>query len=166
MPILDRRKDRFIDDQDKRVSVVIYFPLARVVGDDGYFKTTKTTVESIKNNIKLLLQTEQGERLFQPALGMNLRSVLFNQITEDSRIEIENIIVDTFNTWLPFVELRQIDVDTGRQDQNQIKINITFNIKRAPNSLNSVQVTFDGVGGGDITTTETTGGTTTTAGAY
>ena len=166
MPILDRRKDRFIDDQDKRVSVGIDFPLARVVGDDGYFKTTKTTVESIKNNIKLLLQTEQGERLFQPALGMNLRSVLFNQITEDSRIEIENNIVDTFNTWLPFVELRQIDVDTGRQDQNQIKINITFNIKRAPNSLNSVQVTFDGVGGWDITTTETTGGTTTTAGAY
>ena len=166
MPILDRRKDRFIDDQDKRVSVGIDFPLARVVGDDGYFKTTKTTVESIKNNIKLLLQTEQGERLFQPALGMNLRSVLFNQITEDSRIEIENNIVDTFNIWLPFVELRQIDVDTGRQDQNQIKINITFNIKRAPNSLNSVQVTFDGVGGGDITTTETTGGTTTTAGAY
>ena len=166
MPILDRRKDRFIDDQDKRVSVGIDFPLARVVGDDGYFKTTKTTVESIKNNIKLLLQTEQGERLFQPALGMNLRSVLFNQITEDSRIEIENNIVDTFNIWLPFVELRQIDVDTGRQDQNQIKINITFNIKRAPNSLDSVQVTFDGVGGGDITTTETTGGTTTTAGAY
>ena len=166
MPVLDRRKNRFIEDQDTRVSVGIDFPLGRVGGGDGYFKTTKTTVESIKNNIKLLLQTEQGERLFQPALGMNLRSVLFNQITEDSRIEIENNIVDTFNTWLPFVELRQIDVDTGRQDQNQIKINITFNIKRAPNSLDSVQVTFDGVGGGDITTTETTGGTTTTAGAY
>ena len=131
--------------------------LSSYVGDDGYFKTTKTTVESIKNNIKLLLQTEQGERLFQPALGMNLRSVLFNQITEDSRIEIENNIVDTFNTWLPFVELRQIDVDTGRQDQNQIKINITFNIKRAPNSLDSVQVTFDGVGGGESTIQETGG---------
>ena len=170
MPILDRRKDRFIDDQDKRVSVGIDFPLARVGGGDGYFKTTKTTVESIKNNIKLLLQTEQGERLFQPALGMHLRSVLFNQITEDSRIEIENNIVDTFNTWLPFVELRQIDVDTGRQDQNQIKINITFNIKRAPNSLERGQVTFDGVGGGDITTTETTAGVTTggttSGGAY
>ena len=66
--------------------------------------------------------------------------------------------------------MRQIDVDTGRQDQNQIKINITFNIKRAPNSLNSVQVTFDGVGGGDITTTETTAGVTTggttSGGAY
>ena len=44
------------------------------------------------------------------------------------------------------------------------------NIKRAPNSLDSVQVTFDGVGGGDITTTETTAGVTTSGttsgGAY
>ena len=53
MPILDRRKDRFIDDQDKRVSVGIDFPFSRTLGD-GFFTTTKTTVESIKNNIKLL----------------------------------------------------------------------------------------------------------------
>ena len=46
--ILDRRKDRFIEDQDTRVSVGIEFPFGRVSGGDGYFKSTKTTVESIK----------------------------------------------------------------------------------------------------------------------
>ena len=73
MPILDKRKNQFIEDQDTRVSVGIDFPFARVPNQDGYFATTKTTVESIKNNIKLLLQTEQGERVFQPSLGMNLK---------------------------------------------------------------------------------------------
>ena len=53
MPILDRRKDRFVEDQDSRVSVGIDFPFARVTGGDGFFKTTKTTVDAIKNNIKL-----------------------------------------------------------------------------------------------------------------
>ena len=62
--------------------------------------------------------------------------------------------------------IRESNIDKKIVDDWENKINITFNIKRAPNSLNSVQVTFDGVGGGDITTTETTGGTTTTAGAY
>ena len=42
MPILDRRKDRFVEDQDSRVSVGIDFPFARVTGGDGFFKTTKT----------------------------------------------------------------------------------------------------------------------------
>ena len=144
MPILDRRKDRFVEDQDTRVSVGIDFPFARVPNRDGYFKTTKTTVESIKNNIKLLLQTQQGERVFQPSLGMNLKQFLFEQITEDTSIQIENNIVDVFETWLPFVELRDIQINTDNQHKNKIDINITFNIKRAPSSLESVQVTLDG----------------------
>ena len=150
MAILDRRKDRFVEDQDKRVSVGIEFPLGRVTGGDGYFKSTKTTVESIKNNIRLLLQTHKGERVFQPNLGMDLRSLIFEPLTEDITIQIENNIVDVFSRWLPFVDLRSIQVDR-RDDLNQVNINIDFNIRRAPNSLESVQVTFDGVGAGSST---------------
>ena len=139
MAILDRRKDRFVEDQDKRVSVGIEFPLDRVGGGDGYFKTTKTTVESIKNNIKLLLQTQQGERVFQPDLGMNLKRLLFEQQDEETIIEMENNIVDVFSIWLPFVELNDIKVEEA---DNQINLNIVFSLKRAPNSLESVQVTF------------------------
>tara|TARA_R100000008_G_scaffold82646_1_gene67150 strand:+ start:394 stop:870 length:477 start_codon:yes stop_codon:yes gene_type:complete len=156
MPILDRRKDRFVEDQDTRVSVGIDFPFGRVAGGDGYFNTTKTTVDAIKNNIKLLLQTNQGERVFQPNLGMNLRQLLFEQMTEDLTVQIENNIVDMFQTWLPFVELRDININQ-RNDLNQINLNIEFNIKRTPNSLESVQVTFNGVGGGELSTQETGG---------
>ena len=156
MAILDRRKDRFVEDQDTRVSVGIDFPVGRVGNGDGYFKTTKTTIDAIKNNIKLLLQTNQGERMFQPNLGMNLRNLLFEQMTEDLTIQIENNIVDVFERWLPFVELRNIDIE-NRNELSQVKINIEFNIRRAPNSLESVQVTFDGVGGGESTTQETGG---------
>ena len=150
MPILDRRKDRFVEDQDKRVSVGIDFPFGRVGNGDGYFKSTKTTIDAIKNNIKLLLQTNQGERLFQPNLGMNLKNYLFQQMTEETSIQIENDIVDVFSRWLPFVELKDIQI-TNRDEVNQLVINIVFNIKRAPNSLESVQVTFDGVGAGSST---------------
>ena len=144
MPILDRRTKQLIEDKDTRVSVGIDFPFARVPNQDGYFKTTKTTIESIKNNIRLLLQTEQGERVFQPTLGMNLKRLLFEQITEDTTIEIENNIVDTFEKWLPFVDLKDIQINT---DNNQVNINITFSIKRASTSLESVSVTLGGVGG-------------------
>ena len=156
MPILDRRKDRFLEDQDTRVSVGIDFPFGRVGNGDGYFKTTKTTVDAIKNNIKLLLQTNQGERMFQPNLGMNLKNLLFEPMTEDLTIQIENNIVDVFERWLPFVELRNIDIE-NKNELSQTKINIEFNIRRAPNSLESVQVTFDGVGGGESTIQETGG---------
>jgi len=155
MPILDKRKDRFIEDQDSRVSVGIDFPFNRTAGGSGLFNTTETTIDAIKANIQLLLQTNQGERLFQPNLGVNLRQLLFEQMTEDLQIQIENNIVDVFERWLPFVNLTNINVER-KNDVSQTNINIEFNIRRTPNSLESVQVTFDGVGGT----------TTTSDGAY
>jgi len=143
MPILDRRNNQLIEDKDTRVSVGIDFPFARIPNQDGYFATTKTTIESVKNNIRLLLQTQKGERMFQPNLGMGIRRFLFEQITEDTQVQIENDIVDTFNTWLPFVELREINIDTSNQDKNQINIKIVFNIKRAPNTIESVGVVLE-----------------------
>ena len=145
MPILDKRTKQFIEDKDTRVSVGLDFPIARVPNQDGYFKTTKTTIDAIKNNIKLLLQTQQGERVFQPNLGMNLRRFVFEQINENTSIEIENNIVDVFETWLPFVELNNIEINTGAENQehNKIKINITFSIKRAPGTLESVGIILE-----------------------
>ena len=143
MPILDRRSNQLIEDKDTRVSVGIDFPFARIPNQDGYFATTKTTIESVKNNIRLLLQTQKGERMFQPNLGMGIRRFLFEQITEDTQVQIENDIVDTFATWLPFVELREINVDLSEQDRNKINIKIVFNIKRAPNTIESVGVVLE-----------------------
>ena len=144
MAIPNRRVKRFVEDLDTRVSVGLDFPVARQAGDQmGYFATTKTTMDAIKNDIKLLLTTERGERLFQPFLGMNIRRFLFEQITDDTAIEIENDIVDTFQTWLPFVQLQDIKVDLGDQDRNSIKINVTFNIQNAPTELQSVGVVLE-----------------------
>ena len=145
MPILDRITNQLIEDQDTRVSVGIDFPFGRQPNQDGYFKTTKTTVESVKNNIRLLLQTELGERAMQPFLGMNLRQFIFEQITEDVKIQIENNIVDVFETWLPFVELKDIQISSNSvtEDRNKISINIVFSIKRASNSTESVGVVLE-----------------------
>jgi len=144
MPILDRRNNQLVEDKDTRVSVGLNFPISRAPGNqDGFFSTSKTTIESIKNNIRLLLQTQKGERMFQPNLGMNIRQFLFEQITEDTQVQIENDIVDTFNTWLPFVDLREINIDLSEQEQNKINIKIVFNIKRAPNTIESVGVVLE-----------------------
>ena len=76
-----------------------------VTKDTGIVKNEN----SIKQSIRNLILTQKGERLMQPNLGMNIRQFLFEQITEDITIQIENDIVDTFSTWLPFVDLREIN---------------------------------------------------------
>ena len=140
MAIADPRVNRFIEDKDTRVSVGLEMPLGRQPNGDGYFASTKTTIDAVKEDIKMLLLTQQGERLFQPLLGMNIRRFLFEQITENTVIEIENDIVSTFSRWLPFVQLNDINIDISEQDQNRIKIDVKFNIANAPNDLQSVGV--------------------------
>ena len=144
MAIIDPRVNQLIEDKDTRVRVGLQMPLGRQPGNnDGYFASTKTTMDAVKEDVKLLLLTQQGERLFQPLLGMNIRRFLFEQITENTVVEIENDIVDTFSRWLPFVQLNDIKVDITDQYRNKIKIDVKFNIANAPNDLQSVGVVLE-----------------------
>ena len=143
MAILDTKIKPYIEDRNDAVFVGIDYPLHKSNGSDGWFASTATTIKAVKNNIKLLLSTEKGERLMQPNLGLGLRRFLFEQFTEDLVFEIKNDILDTIGTWLPFVEVRNLEVsmlDKGPTGKNSMAINVMFNITRDPDSLESVQV--------------------------
>ncbi len=143
MAILDTSKKPFIQDRDNDVFIGINLPFKKSEGSEGYFLSTTTTIEAVKNNVKLLLSTDKGERIFQPNLGIGLRRFLFEPITGETTLAIQNEIVDTFNFWLPFITIKDIQVETTSADgtnPNQISINVIFNLDKDPNTLESVQV--------------------------
>ena len=143
MAILDTSKKPFIQDRDNDVFIGINLHFKKSEGSDGYFLSTTTTIDAVKNNVKLLLSTDKGERIFQPNLGIGLRRFLFEPITGETTLAIQNEIVDTFNFWLPFITIKDIKVETTSADgtnPNQISINVIFNLDKDPNTLESVQV--------------------------
>ena len=143
MAILDTSKKPFIQDRDNDVFIGINLPFKKSEGSEGYFLSTTTTIEAVKNNVKLLLSTDKGERIFQPNLGIGLRRFLFEPITGETTLAIQNEIIDTFNFWLPFITIKDIQVETTSADgtnPNQISINVIFNLDKDPNTLESVQV--------------------------
>ncbi len=147
MAFRDTKKKPFIEDRDDNVFIGIDLPFRRSDGKEGYFTSTTTTIEAVKNNIKNLVQTNKGERFMQPELGLNLRSYMFEQVTDETIINIQNDIVDTFKVWLPFVEIQDIQVSANETDavgRNKLLINIIFNITKDPTSLESVQVEITG----------------------
>ena len=143
MAILDTSKKPFIQDRDNDVFIGINLPFKKSEGSEGYFLSTTTTIDAVKNNVKLLLSTDKGERIFQPNLGIGLRRFLFEPITGETTLAIQNEIIDTFNFWLPFITIKDIKVETTSADgtnPNQISINVIFNLDKDPNTLESVQV--------------------------
>ena len=164
MAIKDTSRKPYIQDNDTNVKIGIDLPIHRGSVADGFFASTSTTIEAVKNNIKNLLQTEEGERFFQPNLGIGLRRLLFENITEENLLGIQDVILDKLEFWLPFVEVRDIQVlsrdDTTDIGVNEIRVKILFNLKQDPNTLDSVTLDFSsdisepessttsGVGGG------------------
>jgi len=160
MAIKDTSRKPYIEDNNTNIKIGIDLPIRR--GDDkgGFFASTSTTIEAVKNNIRNLLQTHEGERFFQPNLGLNLRRLLFEHITSENLIGIQNAILDKMEFWLPFVEVRNIQVLSKQEDTtigvNEIRVKVDFNIKQDPNTLDSVTLDFSSDVTGD--NTNATGG--------
>ena len=139
----------FIEDRDPNTFIGIDLPFRKSEGRDGWFASKETTIEAVKNNIKNLIQTQRGERFMQPFLGINLKKYLFEQVSDDIVIKIQNDILDTFEFWLPFVQVRDLkvqmsDATAGSVNNNKLIISVVFNITRDPNTLESVQVEIGG----------------------
>ena len=145
MAIKDTSRKPYTQDNDTRIKIGIDLPIRRGNELDGFFASTSTTIEAVKNNIRNLLQTNEGERFFQPTLGLNLKKYLFEPATEDTNLLIEDEIVGSFRKWLPFVEIKDLKItseETGAIGKNKINIKILFGIQRNNQSLDSVEVTI------------------------
>tara|TARA_Y100000004_G_scaffold27039_1_gene27513 strand:- start:145 stop:642 length:498 start_codon:yes stop_codon:yes gene_type:complete len=164
MAIKDTSRKPYIEDNDTNIKVGIDLPVRRGGAKEGFFASTSTTIEAVKNNIRNLLQTNEGERFFQPSLGLNLKRILFEHITNENLIGIQDSILDKMEFWLPFVEVRDIQVlsrdNTTDIGANEIRVKIDFNIKQDPNTLDSVTLDFSN----DVSETESTAGSTTGGG--
>ena len=131
----------YMVDRDSNVFVGIDYPFHKADTAPGWFASTQTTLLAVKNNLKMLLLTERGERLMQPDLGLGLRQFLFQPITEDLRANISAEIQRMIDIWLPFVEIRELHVSPGSGgEDNRLLIKVIFNITRDPNTLESVEV--------------------------
>ena len=70
------RSVREIDKNDDKY-VGIRFPLD--YSPEGFFYKTKTISEQSKANLRNLLLTTPGERVFQPTFGSQLKNIIFEQ---------------------------------------------------------------------------------------
>ena len=143
MAIRDTTKKPYIVDRDENIFIGIDLPFRKSDTGEGWFASTTTTIDAVKNNIRNLLLTNKGERYIQPRLGLNLRRFLFEQFDEDAKSLIQSEILDTFSFWLPFVKIRDLKISMDENDsigKNKLKIFVAFNITRDPNTLESVQV--------------------------
>lgn len=96
---------------------------------NNVFNSTYTTQDALKANLINYFLTDTGERFNNPALGAGIRSLLFNQINQDTADEIESVVRTGVSNWFPNITL--IDVSTVEyQDNNIVTVSIRYKINQ------------------------------------
>tara|TARA_R110000796_G_scaffold82592_1_gene181011 strand:- start:52787 stop:53224 length:438 start_codon:yes stop_codon:yes gene_type:complete len=107
--------------------------------ENGKFKQTYTTADQARTNLKNLLLTIKGERVFQPDFGTNLYNILFEPNTESLKENIKEEIKDSISKWVPYITISSIVV-VGEDNTVRIKINY----KVSPSNFgSSITLEFD-----------------------
>ena len=92
------------------------------------FKTTYTTQESIKYNLINFFLTNQPERYLNPTFGGNLRTFVFQQITEGNLEGLQTNIESSLALYFPNVVVEEFTI-VPNEDENEVKINLTYSIQ-------------------------------------
>jgi phage baseplate assembly protein W len=78
------------------------------------FLPTYTTQEAIKVNLINYILTGRGERFLNPDFGIDLRSLLFEQLVDDKIEELDYKIRQGISEWFPNVVINKIEITSDK----------------------------------------------------
>ena len=107
-------------------SLAIKLPLVKDSSDG--FKTIKSFRELIKQNFKMLLLTNKGERVMFPEYGVGLKRFLFSNFDEATFARIENEIIEQASIYIPVVNIIELAFVPSEANPNALIIKIVYSI--------------------------------------
>ncbi len=137
--VLGQRK---VKDLKEFEDYAIGITLPLQIGNTAFNQSFKT-IDQVKTNIKNLLLTKKRERVMQPNLGSGLQELLFDFNDDTLAEKIEQTITDAIHTWLPYINIEEINVQQSNElkDSNRVGISLSFTVGNEVD-LNSVSFTI------------------------
>lgn len=92
---------------------------------------------AVTRSIRNLLNTQQGERLYQPDVGSNVRKLLFEPIDDTTTDILASTIRDTLNAYEPRAKVLDVSV-VPDEERNRYVVAVVYMLinKQDPISVN------------------------------
>jgi phage baseplate assembly protein W len=107
-------------------SIAVRLPLT-LDSADG-FGMLNTIRSVIKQNLKMLILTEPGERIMEPEFGVGMKRYLFQNFSDDVYSEIDSRIREQVAEYLPDVAIKRINFFLIEPDSNNIAFKLEYSI--------------------------------------
>jgi len=100
--------------------------------DDGHYALNKTFLEVTKQNFKNLLLTNPGEKIMDPAFGIGVKGLLFEQDTSQAREAMISRVHQQVETYIPHIIIEEISM-VGPENSidispNSLRMSIKYRI--------------------------------------
>ena len=110
-------------------SIGVALPLAKD-STDG-FQMNKTLRQTVKQNLKMLLLTNPGERIMDPEFGVGVQSYLFSNFSEDIQADLYTKVMEQARLYMPSVEITNITFTETNPDTNTLAFQIFYSLRDA-----------------------------------
>ena len=128
-------------ENDLNPNVYIGLALPIKPDDNNVSSLTKNSYDQVRHNLRNLLLTNVGERVYQPEFGSRLRELCFEQLDDTLPQRIEDEVRRAVNFWLPYVNI--VSVETLTQEDKKSKIFVRVQFSTTLNSQTLQQIELD-----------------------
>jgi uncharacterized protein len=102
---------------------------------------TYTTKDAVKSNILNFFLTGKKERVMNPIFGAGIREQIFEQITQGTAQNIEDIISFGLKEYFPQIQLNSLSVNAS-PDENLIQVYFSYSILNT-NIQDEISINFN-----------------------
>jgi phage baseplate assembly protein W len=107
-------------------SIAVRLPLS--LDDTDGFGMLKTIRDTIRQNLKMLILTEPGERIMEPQFGVGMKRYLFENFSDDVYSQIDARIREQVSIYIPDIAIRRINFYLIEPDSNNISFRLEYSI--------------------------------------
>ena len=101
----------------------------QISSEEDTYQYISDMKELVKQNVRTLLLTAPGERIWDPQFGVGIRNYLFEFPTIDLKTEVSGHIKRQFEKYMPFLQLRALIEDQTEENPNVLVLKIKYFIK-------------------------------------
>ncbi len=112
---------------------------------DGFWAATTTSLETARANLRNLLLTAPGERLFHPDFGLNPRRMLFENFFDQDAYK--DRVHAQVSKHLPYLTIDDVLISTADDDPaisvHHVRIKMFFHLRDYESLHDSIEHTFE-----------------------
>jgi phage baseplate assembly protein W len=103
------------------------FPV-RTGGTDGDV-TMAVYEEDIRQSVRLILETDLGERVMRPDFGAGLRALVFEPVNTTTMALARHRVEQALIVWEPRIKVEDVTVTTDPETRNRLNIDIRYRVR-------------------------------------